>query len=254
MSQLASGAVICAGCSRAYQWKPSLAGKKGKCKCGEAIAFGATPPGHASAPLASPAASARNPHVEAITGDGEYDMVAPPPTPKPVARPMITGVCKSCQNPLQSGAVLCTRCGMNQATGKKISTKIAGTGPDVGKVAVVAGKMALSMVLGGVMSVICAVLWLLILLFVHFTIGYMAIGVGFLIGWVIRLVNPYGGTLAGLASAGFALFSLALVKGVLLLGAAHMGIDLIKVFSPFDVLWAIFAMVAAYRVGGGLTR
>ena len=31
--------IVCAGCAQSYRWKPELAGKKAKCKCGKTIVF-----------------------------------------------------------------------------------------------------------------------------------------------------------------------------------------------------------------------
>jgi hypothetical protein len=37
MSTVASDVIVCAGCERKFAWKPQLAGKRVKCKCGQAI-------------------------------------------------------------------------------------------------------------------------------------------------------------------------------------------------------------------------
>src|SRR5687767_1922118 len=62
--------VTCA-CGKQYAWKPELAGKRAKCKCGSVVAFPATPPIEEEAP-------------EGFDDMGEIPM-APPPPPPPMA-------------------------------------------------------------------------------------------------------------------------------------------------------------------------
>src|SRR5205085_11653326 len=40
-----AGKIECAGCGKQYAWKPELAGKRAKCKCGTVVAFPAADPG-----------------------------------------------------------------------------------------------------------------------------------------------------------------------------------------------------------------
>lgn len=50
----ASGMFKCAGCARQYKWKPELAGKKVKCKCGTAIEVPSQMPTASGAPTPPP--------------------------------------------------------------------------------------------------------------------------------------------------------------------------------------------------------
>ena len=67
MSEISGPKFSCPSCGKEYKWKPELAGKKGKCKCGGVLAIPARPPGSATA---SPGAAA-----------------AARPKPKPVPAP-----------------------------------------------------------------------------------------------------------------------------------------------------------------------
>ena len=67
MSEISGPKFSCPSCGKEYKWKPELAGKKGKCKCGGVLAIPARPPGSATA---SPGAAA-----------------APRPKPTPVPAP-----------------------------------------------------------------------------------------------------------------------------------------------------------------------
>src|SRR5687768_16995000 len=109
----------CAACGREFRWKPELAGKKAKCKCGAAIEVPASPP-------AAPAA---------IGGDaGAYDVhddspppapkrrptVAAPPPPPPMPPPPIQPqhiACPVCGTIALPTAILCQQCGYNFRTG-----------------------------------------------------------------------------------------------------------------------------------------
>ena len=45
----------CAACGREFRWKPELAGKRAKCKCGAAVQVPATDPARAKTAAAAPA-------------------------------------------------------------------------------------------------------------------------------------------------------------------------------------------------------
>lgn len=105
--------IICPGCSRGYRWKPELAGRTAKCKCGGSVQF----------PQEKPAEA----------GSAELDFAPAPGTPRGKSSPApqisvpVGGVlCKGCRSPLAENAILCTSCGMNQRTGKKLGTAIDG--------------------------------------------------------------------------------------------------------------------------------
>ncbi len=91
----------CDVCGRRFAWKPKLAGKKARCKCGETVLV----------PEVSP------------QDDQAYGLAdeAPPPTTPP---PQTTGAarCRSCNTALSPGAVVCVRCGTNQQTGQRLAT------------------------------------------------------------------------------------------------------------------------------------
>ena len=44
MSEITGAKFTCPSCGKQYKWKPELAGKKGKCKCGGVLAIPAKPP------------------------------------------------------------------------------------------------------------------------------------------------------------------------------------------------------------------
>ena len=96
MSEITGPKFNCPGCGKEYKWKPELAGKKGKCKCGSVfvVPAKAVKPVPAPAPVPAPVpVPAPQPELEEDTYDvaagdvaagtsaQEDAMVAPPPPP-----------------------------------------------------------------------------------------------------------------------------------------------------------------------------
>ena len=132
----------CPSCGRQFSWKPELAGKGAKCKCGATIKVPAQPngtgagaapakgPGKSPATAAAPAADQGNP----LDAYDFSEAAAPPPSKggrgaaaAPVADAGLR--CPSCGGAMQAGAVICVSCGFNLKTGKRIST-VMGIEPD----------------------------------------------------------------------------------------------------------------------------
>src|SRR5262245_55339411 len=119
---MAGGATFaCESCGKQYPWKPELAGKKAKCKCGAVISI------PAQAPAAR--AAARTPVAVA----------APPlnPTNSPragaAASDLVAGVeesqeyrCPACKGDLSPGQAICVGCGYDLRTGQYVSTQVGG--------------------------------------------------------------------------------------------------------------------------------
>jgi hypothetical protein len=55
MSSAGLAEIVCSGCKRRFAWKPELAGKRVKCKCGAAIAVAAAPVVRPATPVVKPA-------------------------------------------------------------------------------------------------------------------------------------------------------------------------------------------------------
>ena len=104
----AVGKFSCEACARSYSWKPELAGKRVKCKCGQ--------------PLSVPAS---NPAEEADAAGFEGLMPADDHITATAAAPAASRggpSCPSCNAPVDPAAVLCVNCGHNLKTGKKLKT------------------------------------------------------------------------------------------------------------------------------------
>ena len=131
----------CASCGREFRWKPELAGKKAKCKCGAVVAVPSVAPGAATAP----AAVEHDPFEMA----GEPEPVAPPPqyrpapsmAPAPVIAAPQQMACPACNAPALPTALLCTSCGYNFRTGQRMPGAGRGVIPRYGNTGGVAADV-----------------------------------------------------------------------------------------------------------------
>ncbi|MGB7156785.1 MAG: hypothetical protein WBD40_01885, partial [Tepidisphaeraceae bacterium] len=107
MESVDQGKFTCSGCGKSYKWKPELAGKKVKCKCGTVM----------SAPAAPPVEEERE-----VDLDGLYELAAEEKKSAKRQQEEPVGFrCPSCHSDIAIGAVLCTSCGFNLKTGSKAS-------------------------------------------------------------------------------------------------------------------------------------
>jgi hypothetical protein len=99
------GKFSCGKCGKSYKWKPELAGKKVKCKCGNIM----------TAPATEPVAEQQD-----VDLDGLYELAAEEKKSAKKQREEPVGFrCPSCNSDLAVGAVVCTRCGFNLKTGSR---------------------------------------------------------------------------------------------------------------------------------------
>src|SRR5688500_1043431 len=104
----------CASCGKEFRWKPEIAGRKAKCKCGQTLTVPAAPP----APKVAEPPPEPNPldwPDEPAADYGAADYAAAPPAPAPSGP-----ACPSCGAGLPANAVLCVNCGYNLKTRKKV--------------------------------------------------------------------------------------------------------------------------------------
>jgi hypothetical protein len=102
----------CDGCRKSYRWKPELAGKKVKCKCGHPIVV------PIPAPEPPQAVESDDPFADALAAAadaeerGAYEVAQDAPR------------CPGCIQPMAQGAMVCVHCGYNLKTGKKLSVSV----------------------------------------------------------------------------------------------------------------------------------
>lgn len=105
-----SSIIACSGCGNRYKATDKLAGKRLRCKCGEIIKV----PGPRPAPHVAPAGLVLPEELDLSSASGLLS--ASGFIPEANANP-----CPSCSASMLAGAVLCTACGFNTTTGKKVS-------------------------------------------------------------------------------------------------------------------------------------
>ena len=99
----------CPTCQRQFAWRPQIAGKNAKCKCGETVHVPEDVP-----PLDAP---------EPLDDDGaEYGVAAD----EHAVEQSTHHRCPSCGQAMQPGTVLCMACGYNIATGQRMHTAVGG--------------------------------------------------------------------------------------------------------------------------------
>ena len=125
MAQTQEMKFACPSCKKEFTWKPEIAGKKAKCKCGTVIDIPAAPP---PPPLPPPDVDPfDNPDymydfAEEPKGTaGGAAGAPPPPPPQPELQ-----TCPNCGGNVPPGGVVCLACGFNVKTGKKSKTQVVG--------------------------------------------------------------------------------------------------------------------------------
>lgn len=200
---------ICIRCGQDCSAKPRTKDTQGRYAC-KACADAATRPKAAAAP------------VPAET-DPDADLMA---ALMAQTKPDITESCPSCGSGLAPGAVICTICGYNKQSGKSQKSIIGAGMPSAGKgggsatlgVAASLGGAAAKKTgglifgaIGGVVGgAVGAAVWAGIAYGLHVEIGWIAWGIGFLVGvGVATLSGSQAGLLTGLMAAVIALASVA---------------------------------------------
>jgi hypothetical protein len=214
MAETAS-AKVCIHCGQDCSKKARTKDAQGRyaCKeCHEAALAKA-----AAAAAAKPVAVARSspkpaePDPIAIEDDGGFDPGVLQSALSNVAMPE---ACPSCGSGMTGGAVICTICGFNKKTGKAAVVKVlkddgdgdaeAATGAKstARKIAEAPTMLVLGTLGACIGGVVGAGIWALVAYQIHYEIGWLAIGVGALVGGgMAKGAQGYTGALTGLIAA-----------------------------------------------------
>jgi hypothetical protein len=112
---MGAGQFTCDSCGKTYAWKPQLAGKRVKCKCGSPL----------TVPRSDPAAHDGGLDDLAALAHGGDDYGAAPVAAGPR--------CPSCGEGVDASAVICINCGTNLKTGKRLATATVAAAPAGGR-------------------------------------------------------------------------------------------------------------------------
>lgn len=195
--------VACA-CGARLKVPAAAAGKRARCpKCGEPFTVPAPePPPAPPADLAGSAADDLSVLEQASAAPGAA-----------VAAP-----CPGCGAALPLGAVLCTACGYNLKTGRKLKGAKVGSAAGsaavgaAAKAAKAAGNFVLGCVLSGVAALIGAGVWYGIAMSTGYEIGWVAWGIGGITGLGMAVGSRSAGPLQGGVASMIAFGSIILAK------------------------------------------
>jgi FtsH-binding integral membrane protein len=98
-----------------------------------------------------------------------------------------------------------------------------------------AQNLTLAIVAGLLASVVAAVIWALITYLTHYQIGFMAIGVGFLVGFAVKYFGNGMSTAFGIVGAVFSLFGCLLgnILATVIAASFTDGIPILSIVSAF---------------------
>jgi hypothetical protein len=126
-------------------------------------------------------------------------------------------------------------------------------------------NLPLGFMAGLAAAAVGAGLWALITIVINYQIGWMAIGIGFLVGGAVRVAGKGSQKIFGIVGAALALGGIAggNLLAVLIVAARHFDLPALQVFArltpdvvvslmeqtfkPIDVLFYLFALVEGYR-------
>lgn len=187
-----------------------------------------------------------------------------------------TARCGHCASPMPQGAVLCTNCGYDTRTGKKLAVATAAkpvaAAAKGGKAKGAVDRMAPqgSFVMGLVFSLIFAaaasIVWIALAYATGLTIGYVAILIGGAAGVGMQLGHKGYSRLGGIAAAALTLVVILLAKIIVLemvlarmhpprtiesYSSAKLGYYF---FSPIGLIIIAVGVAAAFRTANGSVR
>jgi len=174
-----------------------------------------------------------------------------------------TKVCPECGRGMSANAVVCIGCGFNSQTGKRLSLKVEkakkSKSESGGGDAAELGSYAMLCVVGGVVGgAVGTGIWTAVAHFAQLEVSYVALAVGGLSGAGCAMgAKGYAGVTSGMLASIIAVAAVVAGKyftGLMILqklGYANAPVDvwLPHMFSFFDILWFILAIVAAFKVG-----
>jgi len=115
----------CSKCGKEYRWKPELAGKKAKCKCGNVVPIPAKPPA-AARPAPKPASEDAD--LDGLYALAQEEKKATVRSSQVVDEGAAGYRCPSCSASMPPGAVVCPNCRLDMRTGTRQAAIGVGAG------------------------------------------------------------------------------------------------------------------------------
>jgi hypothetical protein len=304
--------LACPKCRQKYRLKDELAGKKAKCaKCGESMQIPGAKPVTAGV---APAATAKTAQTSAPKPAAQKPAPAKPVAavvapPKPVIADPLPDLsdlfddsfpvsaqpsrlestsggssCPKCGERLGANAVVCVKCGYNKKTGKKMTTSHESFSSSTAQKKGSASTLMKGTLFSFIGAMIGAGVWLAIVVFTGYEIGYVAWGLGAAAGVGMAAGHEDDdGTKAGIIASCMAIVGIFAAKlfayehiknniaeyafegdeleGVDPAQMAEFGqqlgelfaqeVTFLSMFGPIDALFILLAVGTAYKLGSG---
>lgn len=269
---LTTGALVpikfaCPSCGKAYNVKDELAGKKAKCKCGNAISIPAVAAAPAPSPLDSDPLFSDDPFggdlfsdvpsagAATSSGDSLFDEEFPMGGPLPATPvPNSASPYQSAGQPAGPVAQTAGGYAVSVPTVGSIESSEAEEAPMGGGIAFLIGVG-----LSGAGAMLGAAVWAVITIVTGYEIVWIAWGVGFTSGFGMAIAHNlsdgiddfFGGLIAsimailGIVAGKFAVYLL------IVMSEAEEGFTFGMMFDPLDLLFFGLAVATAYKLGSG---
>ena len=186
--------------------------------------------------------------------------------------------CTQCAMPMPEGAVLCTNCGYDTRTGRKLAVASAATPPrreafpSIGRKAkpvdamAPQGSFAAGLVMSLAFAMAASLVWIGLAYATGYIIGYVAILIGGAAGVGMQFGHKGYSRAGGTGAAALTLVAILLAKFIVLemlisRAGSHRSISNIDpaklgfyFFSPISLIIMVIGMAAAFRTANGSVR
>lgn len=276
---------VTCNCGKSFRASPTAVGKRARCpSCSSVLLIDAGPASLASKAAAAASAPARRgPAVAtaarpqpALAPADPFDALDELARQEQAATPLDDAPrCTQCGSPWPAGAVLCTHCGFDTRTGKKLAVatapkpsalSYAGSNPKakatVDRMAP-QGSFAAGLLVSLLFAVGASVVWIALAYATGFSIGYVAILIGGAAGVGMQVGHKGYSRIGGIAAAALTLVAILLAKWVvleMLLSRSHLHKSISDLapakvgyyfFNPIGLIIIAVGMAAAFRTANG---
>jgi hypothetical protein len=286
-------------CGKNFKVPATAAGKKARCPACSAIMVipaspslspsGAAAPAQVSGMRRAPASSGQSrpvarpqlePEIASAPAGDSMDVLDELARQAEVATALPdVARCSQCAMPMPEGAVLCTNCGYDTRTGRKLTVAAAATPakreafPSVGRKAkpvvdgmAPQGSFAAGLVMSLAFAMAASVVWIGLAYATGYIIGYVAILIGGAAGVGMQLGHKGYSRVGGYGAAALTFVAIILAKFIVLemlisRAGSHRSIaniDPAKLgfyfFSPISLIIMVIGMAAAFTTANGSVR
>jgi hypothetical protein len=279
---------VACDCGKNFKAPATAVGKRARCPaCAAILVITAGPAVRpAGAAASAPASAARRtsavarqsrPVLETAPAEDPMDALDELARQEEAAVPLQdnTPRCPHCAMPMPPGAVVCTNCGYDARTGKKLAVAIAAKPAKVPAAAgrgkaksgvdrmAPTGSFAAGLVFSLIFAVAASIIWVALAYLTGFTIGYIAVLIGGAAGVGMQFGHKGYSRAGGYAAAALTLVAILLAKFMVLemiLSRSHLQTSIADLnpsrlgyyfFNPIGLIIIVIGMAAAFRTANG---